>query len=315
VDDRNPTSDRLRRLASRYEAGVGRGHAEQIAARAITRAHRRASSGRRVAVVVSSGAFLLVVMTGIGVAADRAIPGDLLYPLDRALEAVGLTSDIVEERLQEAIALIERGETELAIVTANEALAELSRSGVTVTFPIIAPQVTDEVVDEAITTTTGEIVEVAPPVTEPSDGAHESTPRNEQTVTAAAEPVDASEAIRLAAEQLLQSVRSAKSDPSSADQVTTAAVFLAEATASASFDLTPEDVADTTTTSTTTSTSTTTTTTVPDEPVTGDEDGSDEENGTTSTTVASDLDDGSGSDESSGGGEGGSRGPIFLPTP
>ncbi|HSJ27947.1 MAG TPA: hypothetical protein VLB67_07025, partial [Acidimicrobiia bacterium] len=92
MDDRNPASDRLRRLASRYEAGVGRGRAEQIASRAITRAHSRTSAGRRVAVAVSSGAFVLVSLTGVGVAADRSVPGDFLHPLDRALEALGLSS-------------------------------------------------------------------------------------------------------------------------------------------------------------------------------------------------------------------------------
>ncbi|MEX2279381.1 MAG: hypothetical protein WEA76_04770, partial [Acidimicrobiia bacterium] len=161
MDDHTPTPDRLRRLASRYEAGVGRGRSEQIAARAINRAHRRSHAGRRLAVAVSSSAFLLVSMTGVGVAADRAIPGEFLYPFDRALEAVGFNSDLVEERLLEAIVLTERGQMDLAVATANEALAELSRSGATATLPGEPSDplvVTAETIDEATTTTTADEV-------------------------------------------------------------------------------------------------------------------------------------------------------------
>ena len=263
---------------------------------------------------VSSGAFMLVSMTGVGVAADRAIPGEFLYPLDRALEALGVSSDLVEERLQEAIALLERGEMALAIATSNEALAELGRSGVTATLPpvTIANDVTADTVEEISTTTTeDEIVEVAP---DPAEGDEPSTSSG-TVVEAAAEPVDATESLRLAAQQLLQSVRSAKTDPSTTDNVTIAALFLAEATASVSGtdDPTAETTTESTTwTSSTTSTSTTTTT-VPEDPRPGGGNGRDEDSGTTSTTVASDSDDGS--DDSTGDGEDDSPGPIFLPSP
>lgn len=305
MDDRNPTSDRLRRLASRYEAGVGRGRAEQIASRAITRAHRRTSPGRRFAVAVSSGAFMLVSLTGVGVAADRAVPGDLLYPLDRALERVGVTSNLVEERLQEALILLERGELTLAIATANEALVELDRSGVTVSFPELV-QVTDETLPEISTTTTNEqVIEVAPAV---EDETPVTQAPSDEVVEAAAEPVTAGETLRLAAEQLLASVRSAKSDSGSTEQVVSAALFLAETTASVSTDeTTVEGTEDTTSTTTsTTSTSTTTTTTVPGSTNAGG-------SGTTTTTVTSEPDDGS--DESTGDEEDDPPGPIFLPSP
>ncbi|MFP5333637.1 MAG: hypothetical protein ACLGHX_14915 [Acidimicrobiia bacterium] len=308
MDDRHPTSDRLRRLASRYEAGVGRGRAEQIAARAITRAHRRSSVGRRLAVAVSSSAFLLVSMTGIGFAADRAVPGDLLYPLDRALEAVGLTSDLVEERLLEAITLTERGDMALAIETANEALAELSRSGVSATLPPITPDtatLTADTVEAASTTTTDESVS--------AENTSETETVEDDTQVVEAAPIPAAEALRLAAEQLLQSVRSAKTDGSSSDEVASAAIFLAEATANVSSIQMSVDTS-TTSSSTTTSTSTTTTT-VAEEPRPGNRNGNDGESGTTTTTVTSDPDDGTGSDDSTGGGEDGSTGPIFLPAP
>ncbi|MEX2423617.1 MAG: hypothetical protein WD990_06535 [Acidimicrobiia bacterium] len=324
MDDRNPTSDRLRRLASRYEAGVGRGRAEQIAARAITRAHRRSSVGRRLAVAVSTGAFMLVSMTGVGVAADRAVPGDFLYSLDRALEALGFSSDLVEERLLEAITLADRGDMALAIKTANEALEELGRSGVTATLPTstqdLAAPTTESGNEPSTTTTESEIVETTTlpesTGTEPPDEPQETVDdAPETTIEAAAEPADAVATLRLAAEQLLQSVRSAKSDPTTTGDVTIAARFLAETTAGASGN--EESVETTSTTSSTTSSTTTSTsttsTTVPEE-LTADS-GNDQDSGTTTTTVASDPNDGSGSDDSTGDGEDDSPGPIFLPTP
>jgi hypothetical protein len=264
-----------------------------------------------VAVAVSSGAFVLVSITGVGVAADRALPGEFLYPLDRTLETLGISSDLVEERLQEAIALLERGEMALAIATSNEALAELGRSGVTATLPpvTIPEDVTGDTVEEVSTTTTEhEIVEVAP---DQDDGDIAST---SEVVEAAAEPVDAAESLRLAAEQLLQSVRSAKVDPTTTDDVTSAALVLAEATASISTPDEPTGAStDESTTSTSSSSSTSTTsTTVPDEPRPGGGNGNND-SGTTSTTVASDSDDGS--DDSTGDGKDDSPGPIFLPSP
>jgi predicted ribonuclease toxin of YeeF-YezG toxin-antitoxin module len=253
---------------------------------------------------------MLVSMTGVGVAADRAIPGDFLYPLDRALEALGLSSDLVEERLLEAITLTERGDMDQAIITANEALAELGRSGVTATLPEVATEtleLTAETVEEPSTTTTDTEPEIAA-VTDTADDAE-----TEPVVEAAADPVTAVEALRLAAEQLLQSVRTAKTDPTTSGEVTTAALFLAEATASVP--ATEEIDTTTSTSSTTTPSSTTTTTTAPEDPRPGNRGGNGNESGTTTTTVASDPDDGSGSDDSTDDGEASPPGPIFLPAP
>jgi hypothetical protein len=250
---------------------------------------------------------MLVSLTGVGIAADRAVPGDFLYPLDRALERVGLTSNLVEERLQEALILLERGELTLAIATANEALVELGRSGVTVSFPDIV-QVTDDTLAEVATTTTNEVIEVAPPV---EDEPSATQPVPEVVVEAAAEPASPGETLRLAAEQLLASVRSAKSDSGSTDNVVSAALFLAEATATVSTDEESEDTSATTTTTTTSSSTSTTTTTVADP--TRSQNTNSTDSGTTTTTVTSDPDDGS--DDSTGDGQDDPPGPIFLPSP
>jgi hypothetical protein len=62
-----------------------------------------------------AAAVLLSGMTGVAVAADNAIPGDALYGLDRALEAVGIGDGGAEERLAEARSLLENGQTSTAI--------------------------------------------------------------------------------------------------------------------------------------------------------------------------------------------------------
>lgn len=256
---------------------------------------------------------MLVSMTGIGVAADRAIPGDVLYPLDRALEAVGLSSPLVEERLLEAIALTERGEMLLAVETANEALAELGRSGVTATLPVATTdnlELTADTVEASSTTTTEE--EAAPTTTRVADDDDAPVVDTADEVVEAAP--DAGQALRLAAEQLLQSVRSAKVDPTISGEVTSAALFLAETTAGATDDDTTAETSSTTSSSTTTSTSTTSTT-LAEESQPGNRNGNDDGSGTTTTTLASDPDDGSGSDDSEGDGEDDSPGPIFLPSP
>lgn len=260
---------------------------------------------------------MLVSMTGVGVAADRAIPGDVLYPLDRALEAVGLTSPLVEERLLEAISLTERGEMVLAVETANEALAELGRSGVTATLPVAttdAVELTADTVEDLSTTTTEEETPEATTAPASDDDDDPVVDTADEVVEAATSPADAGEALRMAAEQLLQSVRLAKSDPSTSGGVTSAALFLAEATAGASGDDTTSETSSTTSSSTSTSTSTTSTT-LAEEPQPGNRNGNDDGSGTTTTTLASDPDDGSGSDDSEGDGEDDSPGPIFLPSP
>lgn len=62
-----------------------------------------------------AAAVLLSGMTGVAVAADGAGPGDVLYGLDRALEAVGIGDGGAAERIEEARLLMEDGEFSTAI--------------------------------------------------------------------------------------------------------------------------------------------------------------------------------------------------------
>lgn len=70
---------------------------------------RRRLAGGLAAAVLLSG------MTGVAVAADGARPGDALYGLDRALEAIGIGDGGPVERIEEARKLLEEGELSTAI--------------------------------------------------------------------------------------------------------------------------------------------------------------------------------------------------------
>ena len=116
-------------MAATDELTVGRGRAEQIAGRALARVearpHRRA---RLVAAIVSGSAFAIVSVTGVGAIADQAVPGDSLYAVDRAYESIsrviGRDADRTQERIEEAIALVQRGDR---VAAANHVNTELGR--------------------------------------------------------------------------------------------------------------------------------------------------------------------------------------------
>ena len=66
---------------------------------------------------------------GIAAASNSAVPGDLLYPVDRAFENVadliGVDVGGATERLEEAAVLIARGQFDTAIEPIAAAAAEL----------------------------------------------------------------------------------------------------------------------------------------------------------------------------------------------
>lgn len=91
---------------------------------------RRRLAGGMAAAVLLSG------MTGVAVAADSARPGDVLYGLDRALEAVGIGNGGAAERLAEARALIEEGEMSGAITQ----MADVVEESGSVTSGVFSPE-------------------------------------------------------------------------------------------------------------------------------------------------------------------------------
>lgn len=68
------------------------------------------SMSRPAAAMATAVVLFLSTGTGVAFAADGAAPGDLLYGLDRALEAIGLDDGGIEERLQETEELVAEGD-------------------------------------------------------------------------------------------------------------------------------------------------------------------------------------------------------------
>ena len=79
---------------------------------------------RRAATVTMAAAVFLGGTSGLAVAADGAKPGDALYGIDRALEAVGIGAGAEQERFHEAEALVAGGEVSRGLEHAAAALDE-----------------------------------------------------------------------------------------------------------------------------------------------------------------------------------------------
>lgn len=76
--------------------------------------------------IIAAAILFVLGNAGLAAASDSAVPGDLLYPLDRAYEAVGSVLGFQHnpqaERLEEARVLLDRGEVNEAIETATGTL-------------------------------------------------------------------------------------------------------------------------------------------------------------------------------------------------
>lgn len=70
---------------------------------------RLAGVRRRAAAIAMSAGIFVAGTSGLAAAADGAKPGDVLYGIDRALEAVGIGNGAEQERLTEAQALVNAG--------------------------------------------------------------------------------------------------------------------------------------------------------------------------------------------------------------
>jgi hypothetical protein len=115
-------------------------HADAVASR-----RRRAKVGLTPRLAAATLAVLLVpAMAGAALAADSAIPGDPLYGIDRAFEAVGIGAGSTEERLAEAAQLADGGRSQEAI---DHALLALQTDGDT----------TNAVAEEALETAVGQV--------------------------------------------------------------------------------------------------------------------------------------------------------------
>lgn len=82
---------------------------------------------RRLAILAATGA-IFVALSGVALAADGSVPGDPLYRLDRALEAIGIGDGGFEERVGEFNVLLDRGDEEQAYEFMAEVIAEAGTS-------------------------------------------------------------------------------------------------------------------------------------------------------------------------------------------
>jgi hypothetical protein len=161
-----PTDGDLARLAPLVEAV--RGEANSLAdsptvetmARVLAEAARKGSGkpvfrrerraarvpqpwGRRLVVVSGVAVLATVGAGGVAVAADGAAPGDLLYSVDRAFEAVGIGNGGSQERLHEAVRLADEGDVDGALRHAAHAVREQGDAGAAGTLETTAGEVTE----------------------------------------------------------------------------------------------------------------------------------------------------------------------------
>ncbi len=121
---KNSPYEDLRSLGEFLRDRVPAAISTDVAARAVSR--RRPRGSRTWIAVVVTGALLALSNVALARASDPAIPGEFLYPLDRAYEWIGArfgSQDLGPERISEAMELVEAGDTDRALSLVNEILA------------------------------------------------------------------------------------------------------------------------------------------------------------------------------------------------
>ncbi len=183
---------------------------------------------RSIRAALAGASFVFLTASLMGVLADEAAPGQLLYRIDRAAEVVGVGRGEARERLTEALKLMEKGDTGGAVLIAAEAVRQI-RPGLTFEVAGAEPSVK-------------QAVEVAP-----------------------VDPAESARVIKLAVEALL---RSLETDDKTVDSAVNGLVAVLAppgggdpAVAVSTSSTTSSTTTSSTTTSSTTSTSTSTTST------------------------------------------------------
>lgn len=121
--------DDLRRYADDLASEVSPFTAQRAVRSAMSPDVRRP---RKLVVALVATGLLGVSNVGLAATADPAVPGDVLYGVDRAYEQVadlaGLGGPRVAERLQETGVLVERGELGMALELVQETLGKVLES-------------------------------------------------------------------------------------------------------------------------------------------------------------------------------------------
>lgn len=113
-----PTAERAA-VVARTLAEAAR---DSVGTAPVRRTKVSASWKRRFVVVGGITALATVGIGGLAAAAENSIPGDFLYPVDRAFEAIGIGDGGTAERLEEAVKLAEEGKLDQALEHAADAI-------------------------------------------------------------------------------------------------------------------------------------------------------------------------------------------------
>lgn len=122
---RNRPFEDLRSLGEFLRNRVADDDSRRVAAAAVGR--RRPQRSRAWIAIVASTALFALANVALAKASDSAIPGQFLYPLDRAYEWLSdrfATHDRVPERVAEALDLAEGGHTDRALLVVTEILGD-----------------------------------------------------------------------------------------------------------------------------------------------------------------------------------------------
>jgi uncharacterized membrane protein YgcG len=129
--------DDLRTYARELRAAVPPEESRTAVAAAMASVPAPIPWHRRITVAAAAAGFFSIGNVAMAGVANEAVPGDVLYPVDRAYEAVlgavGLTGEPTEERLDEVAELVTRGQP-------DEAMAHLVAS---VDMPVVGAAVSD----------------------------------------------------------------------------------------------------------------------------------------------------------------------------
>jgi len=110
-----PSEGRIATLAAQAAAIARDGKPDRVVATPPSRSKSLGVALTGKLAMVAVAIVVIAGMTGVATASDKAAPGDLLYGLDRALEAVGINDGGTTERITEAQALASDGQVEEAI--------------------------------------------------------------------------------------------------------------------------------------------------------------------------------------------------------
>jgi len=154
----SPTASEVAQFARSAVSAVTQSEAKPVITLQPRRVVPRLGLTPRLATVVLA-VLLMSGTAGMAMAANDAVPGDTLYGLDRAFEAVGIGSGSAEERLDEAVVMSAQGQSSEALEHAIESLSRETEdsSGAAAAALVTATENLVDIQDTAQAATTASI--------------------------------------------------------------------------------------------------------------------------------------------------------------